>query len=56
MITGYTLYDYKRSKEIRETCEIQDVVRWAKTKRNQWRDHVSEMVRKLIFFISIVIA
>ena len=28
-ITGYTLYDHKRSEEIRKTCEIQDVVRWA---------------------------
>ena len=26
-MTGYTLYDRKRSEEIKETCEIQDVVR-----------------------------
>ena len=25
-ITGYTLYDHKRSEKIRESCEMQDVV------------------------------
>lgn len=42
-IAGYTLYDQKRSEEIREICEIQDVVRWARNRRREWRDHVNRM-------------
>lgn len=42
-ITGYTLYDRKRSEDIIETCEVQDVVRWARNRRREWRDHVDRM-------------
>ncbi|XP_045482792.1 uncharacterized protein LOC123686601 [Harmonia axyridis] len=42
-ITGYTLYDHKRSEEIREICGLQDVVRWARIRRRHWRDHVDRM-------------
>lgn len=42
-ITGYTLLDHKRSEEIREICEVQDIVRWSRNRRRGWRDHVSRM-------------
>lgn len=42
-IAGYTLFDHKRNEEIREICDIQDVVRWARNRRREWRDHVDRM-------------
>ncbi|XP_030762233.1 uncharacterized protein LOC115887052 [Sitophilus oryzae] len=41
-ITGYTLYDWKRSEDVRETCEVEEV-RWARNKRREWRDHMDRM-------------
>ena len=32
-ILGLTLWDKKKSKEIREECEIQDIVKWTKDRR-----------------------
>ncbi|XP_044760217.1 uncharacterized protein LOC123317675 [Coccinella septempunctata] len=42
-IAGYALLDRKRNEEIREICDIQDVVRWARKRRRAWRDHVDRM-------------
>jgi len=30
-------------REIREICEIQDVVRWAKNRTREWIEHVDRM-------------
>ncbi|XP_048520668.1 uncharacterized protein LOC125503803 [Dendroctonus ponderosae] len=38
-ITGHTLYDMKRSEEIRDSCKVSDVVRWTRARR----DHVERM-------------
>ncbi|XP_055385812.1 uncharacterized protein LOC129614885 [Condylostylus longicornis] len=42
-ICGYTLRDKIRNEDIRSTCEIQDVVRWTRCRRRNWRDHVNRM-------------
>ncbi|XP_045462511.1 uncharacterized protein LOC123672460 [Harmonia axyridis] len=42
-IAGYSLLDHKRNEEIRDICGIQDVVRWARIRRRNWRDHVDRM-------------
>ncbi|XP_030746593.1 uncharacterized protein LOC115875313 [Sitophilus oryzae] len=42
---GYTLYDRKRTKEIRKTCKIWDVARWTRNRRREWRDHVDEQYK-----------
>lgn len=42
-ITNLSLRDRVRSERIRETCNIQDVVRWTRDRRRRWRDHVERM-------------
>ncbi|XP_048522437.1 uncharacterized protein LOC125504463 [Dendroctonus ponderosae] len=42
-VTGHTLYDMKKSEEIRDTCKVSDVVRWTRARRRAWRDHVERM-------------
>ncbi|XP_056641765.1 uncharacterized protein LOC130448413 [Diorhabda sublineata] len=42
-ITGKTLRDRIRSNEIRRMCDVPDIVRWARTRRRAWRDHVNRM-------------
>ncbi|XP_055714317.1 uncharacterized protein LOC129808563 [Phlebotomus papatasi] len=42
-ICGYSLRDKKRSSDIREECEVQDIVRWSRSRRRYWRDHVNRM-------------
>lgn len=42
-MSGFTLLDRKRNEEVREMCEVQDVVRWARGRRREWRDHVNRM-------------
>ncbi|XP_055389680.1 uncharacterized protein LOC129618740 [Condylostylus longicornis] len=42
-ITGYSLGNRIRSEAIREECNIQDVVRWTRSRRRYWRDHVERM-------------
>lgn len=42
-IAGVTLHDRVRSDNIRETCKIQDVVRWVRTRRRNWNDHINRM-------------
>lgn len=37
---GITLRDRKRSENIRQDCKIYDVVRWVRSRRRCWRDHV----------------
>ena len=39
-ILGLTLWDKIRSKDIREECEIQDIVKWTKDRRRYWNEHV----------------
>lgn len=36
-IKGVTLRDRIRNQDIREELEIQDVVRWARTRKRCWR-------------------
>ena len=42
-IVGKTKRDRVRNTDIREQCEIQDIVRWGKQRRRQWYDHVRQM-------------
>jgi hypothetical protein len=42
-ITGNTLRDRIRDEDICNICEIQDIVRWAKIRRQAWRNHVNKM-------------
>lgn len=42
-ISGVTLRDRKRSKEIRESLNVQDVVRWTRARRRGWDEHVDRM-------------
>lgn len=47
-IIRVTLRDKIKSETIRETCGIQDVVRWARVRRRCWRDHVERMSNERI--------
>ena len=42
-IAGKTLRDRVRSATIRETCRVEDVIRWGRKRRRYWRDHVDRM-------------
>ena len=42
-ILGVSLFDHIRNEEIRQRCGVQDIVRWARVRRRQWRDHVDRM-------------
>ena len=42
-ITGNTLRDQRRSQDIRNECEIDDVVRWTRARRRYWNEHVTRM-------------
>ena len=42
-ITGCSLQDQIRSKDIRTQCGILDVVIWGRIRRREWRDHVDRM-------------
>ena len=39
-ILGLTLWDKIRSKDIRDECEIQDIVKWTKDRRQYWNENV----------------
>ena len=42
-IVGKTLRDRVKSSDIRSQCDIQDVVRWSRTRRRAWSDDVDRM-------------
>ncbi|XP_055389920.1 uncharacterized protein LOC129618916 [Condylostylus longicornis] len=42
-ICNYSLRDKKRSSDIRNMCGVQDIVRWTRSRRRNWRDHVHRM-------------
>ncbi|XP_044753795.1 uncharacterized protein LOC123313132 [Coccinella septempunctata] len=42
-ISGYTLRDRKRNTDIRHECQVEDIVRWGRTRRRAWNDHVDRM-------------
>ncbi|XP_060525280.1 uncharacterized protein LOC132701416 [Cylas formicarius] len=42
-ITGKMPRHRIRSNEIRRMCDVPDIVRWARTRRRAWRDHVNRM-------------
>lgn len=42
-IQGISLRDQVRSANIREECKIQDVMRWTRSRRRKWRDHIDRM-------------
>jgi len=41
-ITGDTARNRIRDDDIRNICEIRDVVKWARIGTRAWRDHVKE--------------
>lgn len=42
-IAGKTLRDRIPNTEIREMCEVQDVVRWGRQRRRGWNQHINRM-------------
>ncbi|XP_055389323.1 uncharacterized protein LOC129618543 [Condylostylus longicornis] len=42
-VAGRTLQDRVPSAEIRNTLDVQDVVRWVRARRRAWNEHVSRM-------------
>ena len=42
-IAGFTKWDMKRNDEIRQICEVEDVVKWSRTRRKEWNRHVLRM-------------
>ena len=42
-ITGISLMDRVRNDTIRDTTDVQDIVRWTRSRRRYWRDHVRRM-------------
>ncbi|KAH0955250.1 hypothetical protein HN011_000030 [Eciton burchellii] len=42
-ITGNTLRDRIHSEDVRNICEIQDVIRWTRIRRRAWREHVNRI-------------
>ncbi|KAH1008183.1 hypothetical protein HUJ05_008764 [Dendroctonus ponderosae] len=42
-IAGKALRDIVRSATIRQTCKVEDVIRWGRKRRRCWRDHVERM-------------
>lgn len=43
VIAGKTLRDHERNANIREQCDVCDVVRWGRQRRRQWYEHVRRM-------------
>lgn len=42
-ITGHPLRDHKRNEDIRQQCEVEDIVRWVRARRRERGDHVNRM-------------
>lgn len=42
-ITGHTLLDKVRNEDIRNECDIRDILRWSRTRRRAWKNHVNRM-------------
>lgn len=42
-LTGNTIRDRIRNATIRDECDVQDIVRWARKRRRGWNDHISRM-------------
>ncbi|XP_045480943.1 uncharacterized protein LOC123685328 [Harmonia axyridis] len=42
-ILGFTLRDKKRNEDIRNECEVPDIVRWGRNRRRFWNAHVERM-------------
>lgn len=43
-IAGVTLWDRRRSSDIRRTCDnMPDIVRWTRGRRREWKSHVERM-------------
>lgn len=45
-IRGINLKDRMESEQIRQDCEIQDIVRWTRARWRCWKDHVDRMAPK----------
>jgi len=45
-ITGRTLRDRVPSHQIREECEIQDIIKFSKRRRKEWNNHIDRMDRE----------
>jgi hypothetical protein len=41
--TGRSLLDRKRSTESREECKTEDIVRWIRSRRRAWNQHVTRI-------------
>lgn len=42
-ITNNRIQNRIRSSRIREMCDVQDIVKWTRTRSRKWRDHVGRM-------------
>ncbi|XP_045466561.1 uncharacterized protein LOC123675258 [Harmonia axyridis] len=50
-ISGVTLRDRQTNKSIRQRTGVQDVVKWSRQRRRDWRDHVDRMESDRIAYI-----
>ena len=42
-IASFTRWDMKRNDEIRQICDVQDVIKWSRKRRKEWNRHVLRM-------------
>ena len=42
-IAGFTRWDMKRNEEVRQICDVPDVIKWSRTRRKEWNRHVVRM-------------
>lgn len=42
-ITGNRLADRIRNNDIRQQCDVPDIVRWSRQRKREWNQHVSRM-------------
>lgn len=52
LITGYTIFDEKRSEEIRRICGKQNIVSGTGNSRREWRKHVHRMSNDMLVKIT----
>ena len=42
-IAGFTRWDMKSNEEVRQICDVQDVIKWSRKRRKEWNRHVLRM-------------
>ncbi|KAH1002292.1 hypothetical protein HUJ04_008390 [Dendroctonus ponderosae] len=47
-MAGYTLRDHKGNEDIRELCDVQDILRWSRNRCRQLKDHIERMDNNIL--------